>query len=107
MRVVVTVPARPPRSLPEGAEGTVSSRRAVCERNRRVELFRASDVPDGEPQSYGTDRTDRRGNWQVDAALFAGDYYVRVAPKLVTLASHTLGRKHGRCRGTTSAPRRL
>ena len=92
---------------PSGAEGTVSSPRALCERNRRVELFRANELDPDNPQSFGTDVTDRNGNWRVDAALFAGNYYVTVAPKPAASASKKKRRHRHRCKGTTSAPERL
>jgi hypothetical protein len=60
---------------PDGAQGEVSSRNASCAANRMVRLFREQD---GDDQLFGTDRTDRRGMWDVDAALIAGMYYVIV-----------------------------
>ena len=90
---------------PTGAQGTVSSPRAVCKRNRRVELFRVNELG-GEDQSFGTDRTDRRGRWQVSASLFAGEYYVTVARKLVTFASRP-GDGHGECKKGRSKKKRL
>jgi hypothetical protein len=63
---------------PTGAEGKVSSPRAACRRNRLVELFRENELDEDDPQSYGTDRTNRRGAFNVDAALLAGEYFVRV-----------------------------
>lgn len=90
---------------PIGAEGTVSSPRAVCKRNRLVELFRVDDLG-GEPQSYGTDRTDRRGNWRVEASLLAGEYYVTVKKSVVALPSRP-GKNHGGCEKGKSKRKRL
>jgi hypothetical protein len=91
---------------PDGAEGTVSSPKAFCERGRRVELFRVNELDPDAPQSFGTDVTDRNGNWRVDASLFAGDYYVKVAPKPAANASKKRRHRH-RCKGTTSVTERL
>lgn len=90
---------------PTGAEGTVSSPKAVCKRNRRVELFRVDELG-GQDQSFGTDLTDRRGRWQVSASLIAGEYYVTVAKKVVSLASRP-GRSHGGCKKGKSKKKRL
>jgi hypothetical protein len=93
---------------PTGAEGTVSSPKVFCERNRRVELFRQNEVDPDNPMSFGTDVTDRSGNWRVDADLFAGNYYVTVTPKPAANASKKKKKRHRhRCRGTTSAPESL
>ncbi len=93
---------------PTGAEGTVSSPQAFCERGRRVELFRQNEADPNTPTTFGTDVTDRNGNWRVDADLFSGNYYVRVAPKPAANASKKKKKKHRhRCKGTTSAPEHL
>jgi hypothetical protein len=89
---------------PTGAAGTVSSSRAVCRRNRRVELFRVDELG-GQDQSFGTDQTDRRGRWRVNAPLLAGEYYVTVAKKVVSLASRP-GRNHGGCKKGKSKRKR-
>ena len=95
---------------PDGAEGTVSSRQPACERNRLVELFRVDDIGAGQDQSFGTDRTDRSGNWSIDASLFAGDYYVTVAKStkagVAKKKKKKKKHKHG-CRSAESVRMRL
>lgn len=95
---------------PDGAVGTVSSSKPVCRRNRLVELFRVDDLGAGEDQSFGTDRTDRRGNWSISASLFAGDYYVTVAKSNKAGAAKKTKKKkkhkHG-CKSSRSPSKRL
>lgn len=92
---------------PTGASGTVSSPRAVCERNRLVELFRVDELG-GPAQSYGTDHTDASGNWTVEASLFAGDYYVTVKKSRAASAAKKKKKRHKhRCKGTRSPGKRL
>lgn len=91
---------------PGGAEGTVSSSKPACRRNRLVELFRVDDLGAGEDQSFGTDRTDRAGNWSIAAPLFAGEYYVTVARSNKAGAAKKKKHKH-RCKSTRSPRRRL
>ena len=79
---------------PTGAEGKVSSPKPACRRNRKVELFRENEFDEDEPMSYGTDRTNRRGNFEMQVALLAGDYFARVARR--RLANGDL------CRGAES-----
>jgi hypothetical protein len=90
---------------PDGAEGTVSSPKAACKRNRLVELFRVDELG-GEDQSYGTDRTDRNGNWSVEASLFAGEYYVTVTKSRAASASQPGQHRH-RCKKGKSKKKRL
>jgi hypothetical protein len=68
---------------PEGAKGKVKSPKPGCLRKRKVELFRENEVDPDEPQSYGTDRTNRRGAFGIDMALLAGDYYARVSRRVL------------------------
>lgn len=65
---------------PTGAEGDVSSRNPSCLGNRLVSLWRVQDGPD---QNFGTDRTDRMGDFRIDASLIKGDYYAKVRPKML------------------------
>jgi hypothetical protein len=67
-------------------DGTVSSKKAFCERNRKVTVRRVVAGPD---PSYGSDRTDVAGSWRVDASAdVAGFYYAQAAFKRVRKPGH-------------------
>ena len=57
--------------------GTVTSHRASCERNRKVTVYRVVVGPD---PSYGSDRTNKAGDWTVaTTADVAGLYYAKAS----------------------------
>lgn len=71
---------------PDGAKGKVRSKKAKCKRGRKVKLFydlsksggRATTARD---PKIGTDKTNRRGKFEIEQPLSAGAYYVKVAAK--------------------------
>ncbi len=71
---------------PDGAKGKVSSKSAKCERGRKVTLFwdlSKSGVtdPNAKDPKLGTDKTNKRGKFEIEQPLSAGTYYVKVAAK--------------------------
>jgi hypothetical protein len=74
---------------PNGAEGKVNSPEPSCEKGRTVTLF--YETPAGAPgyrgtpgaQRIGSDKTNKDGEWAINEALIAGDYYVKVNEKVV------------------------
>jgi hypothetical protein len=55
-----------------GAGGTVNSRKAACEKRRKVALHFSGEYT---PVRVGTDKTDGQGRWEIDASLTGGIYY--------------------------------
>lgn len=70
---------------PARAKGTVESKRARCEPKRRVEVFLEAPGPD---RSFGTDRTDERGRWTVDASFVPGEYYAQLSRNKLKRPGH-------------------
>lgn len=62
-------------------EGNVSSRRAACEADRKVILFRLSEARTA--KQAGKTRTDEDGHWTLEGQFPDGDYKAR-APKTET-----------------------
>jgi hypothetical protein len=91
---------------PTGANGTVSSPKAACERNRLVELFRVDELG-GAAQSYGTDRTDDSGNWSIEAGLVAGEYYVTVKKSRAASSAKKKKKHSHRCKRARSKRKQL
>jgi hypothetical protein len=61
-----------------GASGTLSSKEAKCEKRRKVALKFSGEYT---PVRVGTDKTNRKGRWSIDARLDdAGFYFATVAP---------------------------
>jgi hypothetical protein len=96
---------------PQGAYGTVTSLRPLCNTYIDVDLNR-----DG--QLVGRARTDAKGNWAVQADLTAGTYTAvtpqRKGKKVTTRRKRKKGKKRGKkrthrhgCAGATSPPTRL
>ena len=56
-----------------GAAGTLSSRKATCEKRRRVVLHFSGEYT---PVRVGSDRTDGQGRWAISANLTGGFYHV-------------------------------
>jgi hypothetical protein len=57
-----------------GASGKVASKKAKCERRRKVALLLADEYG---IQRVGKDKTNRAGKWEIDAQL-DGRYFARV-----------------------------
>jgi hypothetical protein len=67
-------------------DGKVSSKQGSCERNRKVTVRRVVSGPD---PSYGSDLTDRFGNWTVNASAdIAGFYYAQASFRRVRKPGH-------------------
>ncbi|MGB6425458.1 MAG: hypothetical protein WBF18_09295 [Solirubrobacterales bacterium] len=71
---------------PEGAKGKVSSKKSKCVRGRKVTLFfdlSKSGVtdPNAKDPKIGTDKTNKKGKFEIEQPLSAGTYYVKVAAK--------------------------
>jgi len=60
---------------PDGAEGKVGSKRAVCKPSRKVKLFR---LKSGRDDLIGWAFTNDEGRWELASQLVAGKYYVVV-----------------------------
>ena len=61
-----------------GASGKLVSKEAKCEKRRKVALKFSGEYT---PVRVGTDKTDRKGRWSVDARLDdAGFYFATTAP---------------------------
>jgi hypothetical protein len=90
---------------PEGAEGHVSSPDPDCEKGREVTLFAVPSergVPGGVP--VGSDKTNKKGKWEVKADLFAGDYVAEVAAKTI---NNKLKHPRTKCKSKKSKRKRL
>jgi hypothetical protein len=68
---------------PNGAEGKVTAKKAVCEEGRKVLLYQLTGSSPSPPPSppyrgqgevVGKDKTDSNGNWEINVSLTAGDY---------------------------------
>lgn len=73
---------------PDGAAGKVDSKKAKCKRGRKVTLFfdlSKSGVtdPNAKDPKIGTDKTNRKGKFEIEQPLSAGTYYAKVAAKKV------------------------
>lgn len=71
---------------PDGAKGKVSSKKAKCKRGRKVKLFydvskSGINDPSAKDPKIGTDKTNKRGKFEIEQPLSAGTYYVKVAAK--------------------------
>ena len=80
---------------PAVAKGKVVSKKARCERKRKVVLFVLPDPIYGQvgaKTKVGADKTNRKGKWKIKTSLDAGDYRAKVKPKAA-------GKK--RCRGAS------
>jgi hypothetical protein len=75
---------------PTGANGVVSSPRAVCVANRTVTLFK---VQGARHDKIGTATTDAQGQWRVQAHLLAGFYQATVSAKTLPAKLATAARK--------------
>jgi hypothetical protein len=64
---------------PEGAKGKVTSSKSSCERGRKVTLF--FELDGSKDPKIGTDKTNKKGKFNIEESLFAGSYYVKVAKK--------------------------
>ena len=71
--------------------GRVSSRKPVCERNRRVAL-KYWMMPDSPVEVLDFDRTDAEGDWEIEIEPFAteGDYQAKVRRKVVHRPNKTI-----------------
>lgn len=74
-------------TLAEGApfHGKVLSRKAACERNRTVEVYRVDPGPDG---LYDRTTSNARGRWTIPAGMPNGRFYA-VARQRTTGAGPT------------------
>ena len=54
------------------ASGTLSSRKAACEKRRKVVLQFSGEYT---PVRVGSDKTNGQGRWKVEASLTSGTYY--------------------------------
>ena len=55
-----------------GAAGTLGSRKATCEKRRKVILHFSGEYT---PVRVGSDKTDGQGRWQIDGSLQSGFYH--------------------------------
>jgi hypothetical protein len=76
-------------TLAQGApfHGKVLSRKAACERNRTVEVYRVDPGPDG---LYGGTRSNARGRWEIPAGMPNGKFYAVVKQRSINAAGKTL-----------------
>ncbi|HEX5929213.1 MAG TPA: hypothetical protein VFY48_07460 [Solirubrobacterales bacterium] len=58
--------------------GTVQSSKSACRKNRTVKLYRVAGGPD---KLLGTDKTNKKGKWQIPAKLKSGNYYAKTPKK--------------------------
>jgi hypothetical protein len=74
-----------------GAKGTLKSKKLKCQKRRKVALKLQGEYSS---TRVGTDKTNRRGRWKVNATLQQGEYYFATAAPV----------KRGdvKCRGTAS-----
>ena len=83
---------------PEGASGKVKSPNPKCERGRKVTLF--FDQPEGaQDLKAGTDKTNRKGKFEIEESLFAGTYYVKVSKKKINKKKTCKRAKSARLKG--------
>lgn len=82
---------------PDGATGKVKSPEPKCERGRKVKLF--YEVPGGNEQKVGTDKTNRKGKFDIEASLFAGAYYVKISKKKINKKKTCKRAKSARLKG--------
>jgi hypothetical protein len=81
---------------PTGAKGKIGCPNgcpAKCKAGRTVTLFLKNGA-NGIP--VGSDKTDAKGRWEIDAALTEGDYHVRVKGKVIRGHGHKHSCKAGR-----------
>jgi hypothetical protein len=70
---------------PDGAEGKVGSKRAVCKPGRKVKLFR---LKSGRDDLIGWSFTNDEGRWELASQLVAGKYYAVVTRRREGSGAH-------------------
>lgn len=65
--------------------GSVISRRAGCEKRRTIRIYRVDPGPDG---LLATTRSSSTGRWQYLSPSLTGDFYARIAVRVVRSAGH-------------------
>jgi hypothetical protein len=78
-----------------GAAGTLSSRKAACEKRRKVILHFSGEYT---PVRVGSDRTNGQGKWEIDANLTSGFYHA---------TTKAVKRGKTKCRAAESRAKRL
>jgi len=82
-------------TAPDHFEGRVTSRKPVCERFRRADLWYWM-MPSSPRETLDFDRTDADGDYEIDIEPFAieGDYQTSVRRKVVRRPNRTIICKH-------------
>jgi hypothetical protein len=78
-----------------GAAGTLGSRKATCEKRRKVALQFQGEYT---PVRVGSDKTDAKGRWKIDGNLESGIYYA---------TTKAVKRGKTKCAAATSKNKRL
>lgn len=82
---------------PQGANGRVTSPKKACVRGRKVTLHY---VIKGEKNPrVGSDKTNRKGKFEIEEPLFAGAYYAKVAKKSLGKKGYCKAKKSKRKKG--------
>lgn len=67
--------------------GKILSKKAACERNRTVEVYRVDPGSDG---LYGSTTSDAQGTWSVPAGMPNGKFYAVVKQRSIDAPGKTL-----------------
>ena len=83
----VAVATRATLAQADPFHGRIISKKAACERNRTVEVYRVEQGSDG---LYGSTSSDAQGRWSVPAGMPNGKFYAVARQRSIDASGKTL-----------------